>query len=394
MKVAGLEDGIHHTGLLLVALDSGRVFLTQRSIQDDRAPGKWEFPGGGVDPGEDFIDALKRELNEELGVEELPEGEIVNIETEDGYALVIYAIPSEADWEWVMTDEVASGAWFNPDEIEGSDLLRDACLDAPIVEYAEDALEDDGEEEMYTEDDELGVTAGWDDSPLYGNEEDSSWSPITEQNDSSSDTTEGDFEWLDPVDPVQRPDTGDQYPSTPSKNQSSTTARSHQGHAMTRQRRQRVAANWSHNHEVIENGTIVAGQDKDFMEGDQVVEGHTLHGRIAKRRTAQRTAPRQGEHRVPSGPAPRRRKKYDEYTLQTLGQSRDRRDGWGNSDPHSMTQSERERYFQQYPHLRKKYEGERQASKTNFERAVEASLNDSAEDHRLAVEGEGYLTFL
>lgn len=46
----------------------GQVLLTQRK------PGRhlglsWEFPGGKVEPGESDLQALKRELQEELGVE-------------------------------------------------------------------------------------------------------------------------------------------------------------------------------------------------------------------------------------------------------------------------------------------------------------------------------------
>ena len=49
----------------------GRVLVCQRTATQSH-PGKWEFPGGKVEPGESPEAALRRELWEELGVEPCP----------------------------------------------------------------------------------------------------------------------------------------------------------------------------------------------------------------------------------------------------------------------------------------------------------------------------------
>jgi 8-oxo-dGTP diphosphatase len=50
-----------------VILEAGRVLLTQRKAGAHLA-GMWEFPGGKAFEGEDPRDALRRELEEELGI--------------------------------------------------------------------------------------------------------------------------------------------------------------------------------------------------------------------------------------------------------------------------------------------------------------------------------------
>jgi mutator protein MutT len=55
-------------GVLLDA--DGRVLLAQRPPGKHLA-GSWEFPGGKREPGESPLDALARELHEELGIDVL-----------------------------------------------------------------------------------------------------------------------------------------------------------------------------------------------------------------------------------------------------------------------------------------------------------------------------------
>ncbi|ARP72127.1 (deoxy)nucleoside triphosphate pyrophosphohydrolase [Streptomyces pluripotens] len=52
-------------------LDDGRLLAARRSAPVELA-GRWELPGGKVEPGERPKDALVRELREELGVDAEP----------------------------------------------------------------------------------------------------------------------------------------------------------------------------------------------------------------------------------------------------------------------------------------------------------------------------------
>jgi len=46
----------------------GRVLLLKRAVDDPINPGKWDLPGGALDPGETFDRALRREAREETGM--------------------------------------------------------------------------------------------------------------------------------------------------------------------------------------------------------------------------------------------------------------------------------------------------------------------------------------
>ena len=56
-------------GMLVWRRTDGRYLLLRRSDARDFAPGEWETGSGRLEQGEGFIEALRRESREELGLE-------------------------------------------------------------------------------------------------------------------------------------------------------------------------------------------------------------------------------------------------------------------------------------------------------------------------------------
>ncbi len=60
-----------------IVIEDGKVLLSRRK-KGSHLEGRWEFPGGKAEPGEDPRAALRRELEEELGIH-TEIGEIVDV---------------------------------------------------------------------------------------------------------------------------------------------------------------------------------------------------------------------------------------------------------------------------------------------------------------------------
>ena len=67
-----MKKGVDYIGVGVGAAifnNEGKLFVTKRGEKAKNERGKWEIPGGGVEFGETFEQAIKREIKEEVGVE-------------------------------------------------------------------------------------------------------------------------------------------------------------------------------------------------------------------------------------------------------------------------------------------------------------------------------------
>jgi 8-oxo-dGTP diphosphatase len=98
-----------------VVVEEGRVLLTQRKAGTHLA-GAWEFPGGKVEAGEDPREALRRELDEELGIAARV-GEIVEVtfhrydDADKAVLLLFYEASREAGSPEPRAIDVAAFRW-------------------------------------------------------------------------------------------------------------------------------------------------------------------------------------------------------------------------------------------------------------------------------------------
>ena len=121
-------DVVQVVGAAIV--EGNRVLVAQRS--GGAYDGRWEFPGGKVEPGESDLSALVREIAEELGTTIVPQaflGEVVLDGVVGGgppgastlrvwWALLAGGAPvahEHAALRWVRADELDDLAWIDAD---------------------------------------------------------------------------------------------------------------------------------------------------------------------------------------------------------------------------------------------------------------------------------------
>lgn len=105
----------------LLSDDDGKILIIKRSTNSKTNPGKWELPGGKVDPAESFDQALLREVYEETNLK-IELDHVVGVSEQNLHvirAVQIIMSGNIIDGELKLSDEHEGYAWvFFEDLIE------------------------------------------------------------------------------------------------------------------------------------------------------------------------------------------------------------------------------------------------------------------------------------
>lgn len=104
-------------GVLGILRDGERVLMIRRS-EWVRVPLAWCFPGGAIEAGESQVEALVREMREELDLIVQP-GELLMTQTKHEGRLILYCWSAEIVGGLLAANpkEVAEARWMTPAEV-------------------------------------------------------------------------------------------------------------------------------------------------------------------------------------------------------------------------------------------------------------------------------------
>ena len=111
-------------GVVAAVIERDGLILAARRTEPPALAGRWEFPGGKVEPGEDDAQALERECREEIGVR-IAVGERIGPQyTIAGGAMVVrtYRAVIADRVEPEALDSHDALAWVRPGDPETRDL--------------------------------------------------------------------------------------------------------------------------------------------------------------------------------------------------------------------------------------------------------------------------------
>jgi 8-oxo-dGTP diphosphatase len=108
----------------------GNILLAQRPV-DKHLGGLWEFPGGKCESNESAVDALSRELYEELGLTQIHSRPLIQVSHDYGDKKIFLDVYLVTDWQGEPVGKEGQPlAWVSLKEMERYDM---PAADEPII---------------------------------------------------------------------------------------------------------------------------------------------------------------------------------------------------------------------------------------------------------------------
>ncbi len=117
----------------VVQNEAGEYLICKKPVTRGVFPGQWALPGGGIEEGEHMLDALRREVREEVGLEVsdirplffkdgehpklYPDGSVANV-----YMIFLNFLCRKASQQVMLGDEFEEHRWVKKEELKEYDL--------------------------------------------------------------------------------------------------------------------------------------------------------------------------------------------------------------------------------------------------------------------------------
>ncbi len=130
-KSKDFPDSFYRVSVKGIFVKEGKILLLKES---QKLGGEWELPGGGLDFGEDIKNGLKREIEEETGmqIKKISEKPVYawtwrfeNSRSMDWYYSLVLAYQIEIEsLEFTPTDECEEVGFFSKEELNSIELCE------------------------------------------------------------------------------------------------------------------------------------------------------------------------------------------------------------------------------------------------------------------------------
>jgi 8-oxo-dGTP diphosphatase len=116
----------------VIVNSEGRVLILREAgtYAEGTNTGKYHVPGGRLEPGEAFLDALHREIQEETGLEGVEVGEAIHVDEwrpvingTQQQIVGVFILCKYKGGDVTVSEEHDEAIWMNPDERDKFDLL-------------------------------------------------------------------------------------------------------------------------------------------------------------------------------------------------------------------------------------------------------------------------------